>query len=88
MAPQDAYPCGCIAPWPMSRRFYSLFFSMANSSRSFSFMAHESSAIVHPRRPSEFCFLPPHGSTAIKGVWRCKTVGDRVRSAITARSRW
>src|SRR6516225_7954275 len=68
----------------MSLRFYSLFFSMANSSRSFSSMAHESSASVHPRRPSASCFLPPHGSTAIKGVWRCKTVGDRVRTAITA----
>src|SRR5215471_5680880 len=51
MAPQDASPMRLYSAMADVAPFLFIVFNMANSSRSFSSMAHESSASVHPRRP-------------------------------------
>jgi hypothetical protein len=88
MAPQDASPMQVYSAMADVAPFLFIVFQYGELLAVFQF--HD--ACVLGKRSSaaafRFCFLPPHGSTAIKGAWRCKTVGDRVRTAITARSRW
>jgi len=88
MAPQDAFlmrldrAMADVAPF--------LFIVFQHGELLAVFQFHGARVLGQRSSPVAFrvLFPAPRGSTAIKGGWRCKTFGDRVRRAITARSRW
>ena len=88
MAPQDTSPMRLYSAMADVALFLFIVFQYGELLAVFQF--HGARVLGKRSSPAAFRVLFPSAAriTAIKGVWRCKTVGDRVRTAITARSRW